>query len=168
MLECVKEIYSLLEASEVVALAAVFISILALFATIWQSYATRKHNILSVKPLLDIDRNLSPVEGIKVVLRNNGIGVAIIETLKVEYKSITQDFSSEVISTIGAQYSITFPAFHASIVGKGTSLRAGDLISLVEFETYNGDNESVIKLISDLSFIVEYRDIYGNNHKLPK
>lgn len=68
--------------------AALFVSICALFLTINQSMATRRHNRLTVKPHLtsftervaDSERN--GIVLVKATLSNNGLGPAIIKSFE--------------------------------------------------------------------------------------
>jgi len=68
--------------------AALFVSICALFLTIHQSRATRKHNRLTVKPHLTsfTDRVADPERKgiilVKATLSNNGLGPAIIKSFE--------------------------------------------------------------------------------------
>lgn len=57
--------------------AAVGISVLALFATIWQARVTRTHNRLSVRPLLE-GHSLTRDDVYSLQIRNDGLGPAVI------------------------------------------------------------------------------------------
>jgi hypothetical protein len=69
--------------------AALLVSICALFLTINQSLATRKHNRLTVRPHLTsfVDHRPDPerqgITTIKVTLSNNGLGPAIIQKFEL-------------------------------------------------------------------------------------
>lgn len=63
------------------AVAAVVVSFIALFATIWQTLHTQRHSKLSVKPWLDwnISRTLTDDSfEVKFTLSNKGLGPAIV------------------------------------------------------------------------------------------
>ena len=68
----------------IISISSVFIACMALFVAVWQGYATRKHNRLSIKPILHTSLDFS--EG-KVSLRvkNCGVGPAIIKTIQVNF-----------------------------------------------------------------------------------
>ena len=64
----------------VVSISTIVIACIALGISIWQGWATRLHNKLSVKPLLDITTFYSETEPfIGVVVENHGVGPAIIK-----------------------------------------------------------------------------------------
>jgi hypothetical protein len=65
-----------------IAIIGLIIALGAALTTIWQGFLTRRHNRLSVTPILRIDRNRIPGEPYSIVLRNNGVGPAIIRSIK--------------------------------------------------------------------------------------
>lgn len=62
----------------------IFLSSLALSATIWHSYKVRKHFKLTVRPLLNIDYStFSTLDKRGIYIENNGVGPAIIKNFLV-------------------------------------------------------------------------------------
>lgn len=70
-----------MDANLVVSISAVAVAVIALATTIWQGAVTRQHNKLSVKPHLVIDHVQYDGVTDKLILRNNGLGPAIIVNL---------------------------------------------------------------------------------------
>lgn len=70
---------------DVVGIAAVMVAAFALFATLWQSYVTRRHNRLSVAPYLrfDVYWTHTDIKEAGIYLANKGVGPAIIRSFSV-------------------------------------------------------------------------------------
>jgi hypothetical protein len=79
--------------------AALLVSICALFLTINQSMATRKHNRLTVKPHLTSFTEIRPdperqgIMTVKATLSNNGLGPAIVKTFEPLLDGVPINFS---------------------------------------------------------------------------
>lgn len=77
---------------DLAAWVAIFISVLALSATVWQSHLSRTHNKLSVRPHLAGHSLWNEEEGIyKLELRNDGLGPAIITGARVYHGGVLVD-----------------------------------------------------------------------------
>ena len=50
--------------------------------TIWQGFLMRRHNRLSVRPMLRIDRYTVLGEKVGISIRNTGVGPAIIKSIE--------------------------------------------------------------------------------------
>lgn len=68
---------------DVPAIASGIIAILALFATLYQSHLSRKHNRLSIMPHLAIHGEEGENCTFTITIRNDGLGPANIEDLKI-------------------------------------------------------------------------------------
>jgi hypothetical protein len=66
-----------------ISLSAVFIALCALFLSIYEGCSNRKHNRLSVKPLILLDSGLDET-GSGFRIRNSGLGPALIKWFSVE------------------------------------------------------------------------------------
>ncbi len=68
----------------ITAIGTVFIAFLALVSSLLQFWASRKHNKLSVRPLLVFDANYDPtVRGFGLLVTNKGVGPAVISDFRV-------------------------------------------------------------------------------------
>lgn len=72
-----------LEPSDWISIAAVVIALSAMGVAIWQGYLSRKHNILSVRPRLQV--HLDTRNGIVLTLQNQGLGPAIVKGFSITY-----------------------------------------------------------------------------------
>lgn len=66
-----------------ISLSAVFIALCALFLSIYEGYSNRKHNQISVKPLILLDSGKNET-GSGFRIRNSGLGPALIKWFSVE------------------------------------------------------------------------------------
>ena len=78
-------------------ITSISIALAAAIITIWQGFLTRKHNRLSVKPILRIDTQFLLGKQCKILLVNNGIGPAIIKSVKY---FIDDDSSEQTIMDV--------------------------------------------------------------------
>ena len=68
----------------IISISAIFIALSSLIVAIWQNILTRKHNKLSVKPLICIDYHFTDDEELNgIYLDNTGLGPAIIKSFRV-------------------------------------------------------------------------------------
>ncbi len=76
--------------------AATIIAILALLFTIYQGYLTRRHNRLSVKPFLNFTNKYDANNIIQYcILKNSGLGPAIITNIKVYIPELKKTFEKD-------------------------------------------------------------------------
>lgn len=118
------------------ALASAFIAVLALLATIWQACVTRKHNRLSVRPLLSTWNHAVP-NGYRIDLTNIGVGPALIDTFKIYVDG--QKIDGKGTEPIHKAVKILFPTgtpaiLHSSYLAKGGALGAKEGITLVQIQ----------------------------------
>ena len=91
----------------IISISAIFIALSSLIVAIWQNILTRKHNKLSVKPLICIDYHFTDDEELNgIYLDNTGLGPAIIKSFRVfidedEILSLNKNFLviNELIKT---------------------------------------------------------------------
>lgn len=151
--------------SDIIALCAVVIAVLSFFVTIWESYTSRSHNRLMVKPHLYIDLNVVSTEPIRLVLKNNGLGPALIKSLRmfVEGKEISssgEKLYNEAMKFIGLdEYS-----FHFFLLTSDHAFSVGDEIDLFVFDNNELDEEDILvikKNLDKLNIVIKYESIYG-------
>jgi hypothetical protein len=146
----------------IVSISAIIIALASLVATIWQGKITRKHNILSVKPIPDILTS-DFEDKIAVTLENNGTGPLIIKT----FKAIISDKSkSNVIDWMpnlpdGYYWSNWLRDF------EGCAIKPFESKVLLEFKLNNEDEkqreirDDIRRALSKVSIKFEYTDIYN-------
>jgi hypothetical protein len=143
------------------------IALAALGTAIWQGYVMREHNKLSVLPRLNIDVHNQPGIPVKIELKNQGLGPAIINKFRLkldnkEYKVDSVESMDAVLKEAGlipAQIS-----WRGFLPSKGTALLPGDSVLLLEFSDSHFDEnqyQESIKIINRIDFSIKYRSIYG-------
>jgi len=152
---------------------AAVIATCAMAATVWQGYLARKHNKLSVKPLLDVRRVCSHNTGeFSYTLCNHGLGPAIITSLSlkinnVEYSKVTTEALASVLS-LHFEQSITHPEklyfsrykhLSSSPIKSGSSIPILK-ISIADIEEGDFNPILIIDDLDKISFSVSYKSIY--------
>lgn len=83
-----------LQNSDLIAMSAAAIALCALGVSIWQAVLMRRHNILSLKPHLEV--HVSTInESYDISIINNGFGPAIINKIYVKLGNSSQDIKCE-------------------------------------------------------------------------
>ena len=141
------------DSSELLAIAGLATAVCALVATIWQGVVTRKHNRLSVKPVLTLYREES--DG-KIYIKNNGTGPALIRDYEL-YKD------GRFVDERNVQSAIPLLARAASLTN-GVALAPGDTIDLIESKTYMDGTH--VPPLEALRFRIRYASIYGETWTL--
>ncbi|MFI8737441.1 hypothetical protein ACIGKM_16135 [Ectopseudomonas toyotomiensis] len=153
--------------SDIIAICAAFVSLLALGITIWQGLLTRRHNILSVKPFIDFERHVSQKGNILFIIRNNGIGTAIITSATIENHGHSREFKPESLGEFAKNYPISWAGGHITHIDPPTALSSGASFSMIEIEQIenNEDFKNTIRLLRDSTIHIEYECMYGKKHK---
>ena len=133
--------------TDLLAAAGLATAVCALVATIWQGVVARKHNRLSVKPVLTLYREES--DG-KIYVKNNGTGPALIRDYEI-YKD------DKLIAEQEVQTALPLLLRSASL-SNGVALAPGDTIDLIESKTYA--DLTHIPPLEALRFRIRYASIY--------
>lgn len=151
--------------------AAEIIALCALLFTGYSTYATRRHDRLSVKPHLTtfVHRSQKPGEGfLAISLLNNGLGPALIDSyeilidgspLKIKNSNEAEKPLREVLGSLNFNHSVT-------VLGKQYSMPANERkdILILQFEAKtNTDFESVEEKLNRFDLVVKYRSMYGKS-----
>jgi hypothetical protein len=150
------------------------IALCALFLTIWQGRATIQHNKLSSKPIITIGTHFYKKGIREIVIRNNGLGPAIITSLLVWLndeiivnisKKGDENFNDmtdflEKAKLLGYGYTAYTPHI-------GQSLRAGEEITLFSIKKEKLDEDALNKMcqLNDkVKVKVKYQSIYNEKY----
>ncbi len=152
----------------VVNVIPIIIAIISIIIAVISLMGQKKHNVNSVKPIIDI--LLGDYENdIYVKIMNNGVGPAIIDKLICEYEgtmelSERQTFALiELLKDSKATSSVieTYESFVEDISGRTIPPR--DEIVLVRFTNGSDSNNTALRLLlKDVTISVHYRDVYDN------
>ncbi|MGU9963397.1 MAG: hypothetical protein ACNYPD_04735 [Candidatus Halichondribacter symbioticus] len=147
--------------------AAIIVAVLALLLTVWQGMEIRKHNRLSMRPLLNISwydgwhdaRDDGMIRG-ELKISNNGLGLAIIKKVVLFYEGKEISYNNNE----------TYCEFLLELT-KGYNARIGfimpdAIIKADEHEIlwtleHHPKNDN-IDFIHKLSLLIEYQSIYEN------
>lgn len=75
------EFLSKLTNSEITALSSICIAFFAFIVAVIQGYITRKHNVLSLRPMVEFSNKIVLARDISLCLVNHGVGPAIITSI---------------------------------------------------------------------------------------
>lgn len=156
--------------------AALLVSICALFLTISQAMATRKHNRLTVRPHLATytDNSADPerknVRIIKVGIRNSGLGPAIIKTFEplLDGKPLKADEPDDLFPVVEK----TIPAHlmgdecHITVLRPGHVLAKDEvvpIVNLVVVPTISDDPAVLKAALNRFHIRIGYESGYGES-----
>jgi len=113
---------------------AVTIAALALIASVWQSFLFRKHNELSVRPLIDIEYHTefkSLTNVISLNFKNDGLGPAIVKAHNfiLNGTSLTEDEVEDLAGSL-----CSFRNIEGRLLTKDTVIRASEKINFLIFD----------------------------------
>ena len=138
---------------DLLAIAGFAIAVLAMVATVWQGMLSRKHNRLSVTPVLTLYREED--DG-KIYIKNNGTGPALIRRYEI-YKD------GQLIDEQNIQSAIP-SLVRAAALSNGAALAPGDTIDLIQSSTFLDGNH--VPPLEALRFRIRYASIYGETWTL--
>ena len=157
------------ETKWIIDIATVLIATCALVATFWQILTTRRHNKLSVKPLLAFDRHYSHSRDANLGLHvlNCGVGPAVIESTSVVCGS--KDMTATTVDEMFAilrKYEIGGPVRYYWYA-------PGDVIPANKNQHYItvlpdalSHPEEFTRFLNDIEIVIEYSSIYGERFVL--
>ncbi|SUP49790.1 Uncharacterised protein [Vibrio metschnikovii] len=161
--------------SDVIAFSSVFIALIALVVAIIQGVVARKHNVLTLKPVLFFESMLSPRDGVSINFRNHGQGPAFVEAVYYKFNGQKYPISSpssydDLVKTMGAlrlkdvEFSIMCNLSISSVVVPSQ----GEAVFL-QFFNYDStpilDEEKNRKIIESLpEFEIYYKCSYGKKY----
>lgn len=155
-----------LTGSDKIALASGFVAFLALAATFWQGALARRHNRLSIRPIIDIytDRQHNYF---LLSMQNFGIGPALIDSLLFTDMNTKMSYSVKQFSAfLIDQTKAPEIEWDEMTLGEAVPLPPGnstDLIKIHIDESYPEDVDIVEKIAGQFRVVVKYRCLYDNH-----
>ena len=147
---------------------SVVISICALLLTMYQAWATRKHNRLSVQPRLStqIERDVTEERVIRVIatLSNSGLGPAIIKSFEilVNDKPYLINEQSEIESLVTRNVSGHIVELRTGFFRKNHTFSKDATTELLNLKIRNA-TESTLEEIKMFHLRVNYESAYGES-----
>jgi hypothetical protein len=150
------------------ALLAVLVGFLSIILTVITIHSNRKHNRLSVKPLLRIDRIISTGSDVAISLLNSGVGPAIIKSINIKVDGTilpqTQDIWDVALNKVVSQkYNVRIYS-----PSSGNSFSSGEshaLYTIPSSELNEQDYPILLDAFQKISFEIIYASIYGEVFK---
>ena len=151
------------------AIGSVLVASLAFGVTIWHAWTTRKHNRLSVKPLLNTWNDFgSFADGLEITLRNIGIGPALIESFEiyVDAKKVDGIGTDPINKAISILFPVNTPTIlYSSYLAKGGVLGVNEKIKVlsIKFPPNFFPSPPIMEhTLNRCKLIVRYQSIYEN------
>lgn len=153
-------------ASTLIALAASLASICAVAVAAYQTYLSRQQQLNSVWPYLLTNENIDETGKISLIILNQGIGPAIIDSAEVFYHGQKYATPIEVIRKISKKYKKDEYAMPWSYTGihKGYVIPQGETILWLQLNTPE-DNVLFRKELPYMKTIIYYHSIYNQHWK---
>jgi len=157
-----------------IAAASAVIAFCALGLTLWQGYIARRHNIMSVAPLLNSCIVCHVNDPFKIEISNGGLGPAIIKKFTIYVNDSEFDIGEEnlwerILTLIGVDVNSVKWVGQSHI--EGDPIQAGKSALLLEIKPVNDIEGTINHLdrVHDLiKYSIEYECMYGKKRTLRK
>lgn len=161
-----------MENGEVIAAISAVIALIALFSTLYSNAVQRKHNVLSLKPILDINCTAYPSQPLRFDVKNSGVGPAIIRHIYVvidgvRYESRSVEDYARIMKQLGPE--IGGSEFRCYVTHGNGALRPGESIELLAF-TESNQNAKMQALFASavprIGIEIDYECVYERRHSV--
>jgi hypothetical protein len=147
-----------------IAVGTVVIAVAALVVSIWENAAARKHNRLSVRPLLRVDCLGERQGPLSVTLVNSGVGPAIVENFTAELNGESLP-SSELhpVDCALKRLGVAPEEYVYFTPWPGEAISAGEKLTLLTFPKTAEDRvaaERLKSLLPKICLCISYKSIY--------
>lgn len=157
---------------KIVSISAIFISALTLYVTFEQFKISREQQRLSVLPYLSIGNYYTGSPNYQLVLRNDGIGPAFIESVVVIYEG--KKYEMDLINFLYEQFPTemdSIPNLAHSNIYEGLLVPVGQKIPHLSIENSQKSADRLLMLLEKLDegnfqFEIVYSSIYKEKWKL--
>jgi len=148
-----------------------YVAIIALVVAIWQGIVNRRHNRLSIKPSLRIDRCIFATKSTFIELCNTGAGPAIIKSIRVfvdaePLPGDTRNPQLEALSKLG----LSDLQWQTYDINPGESFGAGERHEMILLVSPIKDSKTLERVKNGLlkiSYEIKYASVYGEESTLP-
>jgi len=153
----------------IISIAASAIALCALVATIWQAYITRKHNRLSVRPILNFNV-MTENSDFVLSLKNTGFGPAIITDYQINFNDESLgDNSDEIAINLSEELEIGSYNKRMYFPGKGQAIAPGEFYRLIKISKILQDDDDKEKFKNDILWLevkINYESIYSEKFSI--
>ncbi|WP_394146559.1 hypothetical protein [Vibrio atypicus] len=146
---------------------SITIAICAIVVAVSQTYLTRKHNRLSVRPSLHFDIMHSKSE-FRISVKNKGLGPAIIKNFRVLFNGEELVGSIfEIANEISDELEIAHFAPKVYMPGEEQSLLPNEELHILRIPDLVSDSEELARVREALDYLdlqINYLSIYGERY----
>ncbi|MBB6244896.1 hypothetical protein [Rhodanobacter sp. MP1X3] len=146
------------------------IALCALGFSIQQGFASRKHDRLSVRPKLDWTSSWVYGKAVRLSLRNNGLGPAVIGAMTVTFDGIDYVVDAEgMVSDLHASLTITGCKLEVHLMGADSSLTSGQEVDLFLFPqsgTGRAAHNQAVDVLRRIGVRIKYKSMYDVTYEL--
>jgi len=155
----------------VMSICALVVSVAALILGVWGGGEARRHNRLSVRPIIQFERIWLPHEPwpqVGIYIANHGTGVALLKTLTVyvDGEPVPSGDSGGFAEAARMLILADHPDFPIKFTSMREAIPPGDVILLfgIDDEDYNTEERVAVlrDAMSRISVHVEYQSIYND------
>ena len=159
-----------LSPTDMIAICAVFISVVALGSSIWQGIITRRHNMLSVRPRVDLTFSIDKSKPFRIIIKNTGLGLAIIEHIsatlcrKTYYLNSKESLDSLFEDLIGDNFELKGKY---SYLSQNVGIPPNSEIIFVSLQPVNDQAmfwSLIEKNLKNLHIEISYKCLYENHY----
>lgn len=152
--------------NKLVTIATVSISVFALAVSVWQGYASREHNRLSVRPYVQSTPYLEgPNKRNGIYISNYGLGPAILNKATINIDGTSHLLSKDIWEQAFKPIGIDDLCFSKSWIPRGSVIPINKEIHLIKLTSAESSRclLEVAKFLSehDLSLTLEYTSMYN-------
>lgn len=156
-----------LSAESVTAIAAVLTAVIALAVGVWQTAETRRHNRLSVRPLLDFKTRVAmthPDSATAVFeVTNRGLGLADLEDVQIRVQTLSGGEETYSAWTPALPAIQAYGAFVGtrSDLSPGTLVEPGTTITVLDLRSFGQiPADSLLQIIDRIDVTLKYKSLY--------
>ncbi len=147
---------------EIDKLASLFVALCALFVAVWNSYQTRKHYRITVRPALAISnifRGETDFYGIRLV--NAGPGPAVLHSLGIHFLDEPIETSHQGWINALKRAGLCADNWHLIRPKPGSILKSGESFWLLRTKVLKEGANHTIEALSKLEVRATYSSLYG-------
>lgn len=144
------------------AVATVVMAVCALVTSLWQGYSMQQHNKLSLRPYLELEVNIDPVDAkhsrLSAYVNNNGLGPAEVTSLQIRLRDKVLSNTHQIWPAMG--FDINKGCFGAGHVQRFYKVDDKQMVILAD-DACMLTKPQLDELLNGLSITLEYRSLYG-------
>lgn len=151
-----------MSSEQITAISSLVVACIALFISIWQGWVTRKHNRLSVRPFLRIDKSLQSDHPVEISIRNSGVGPLFIVSFDILLdNNVVMGDSGKKLKIIKTKLGIQDLHIRFYHLLEGEAISPGEVNTLFKVESIIDKNHNLLNILSRLTYKIKYKSIYN-------